>query len=88
MDEWSPVDYNLQLYFDLEKAKVPHQRPIPRLKSHDIVINIINWIEQLLTGRRQMGVVDGGDSNWKPVLSGEPQGYVLGPIYFLNTSMI
>ena len=72
VDDGSPVDV---IYLDFRKAfyKVPHQRLILKLKSHGMGNSIINWIEQWLTDRKQLVVVDGEVSSWKSVLSGVPQ---------------
>ena len=80
IDEGSPVDI---IYLDFHKAfdKVPHQRLLFKLKAHGIEDGIIDRIEQWLTDRSV--AVDGEVSNWKSVLSGAPQGSVLGPLLFL-----
>ena len=75
----------ITIYLNFQKAfdKVPRQRLLFKLKAHGIGDSITDWIEQWLTDRRQRVVVDGEVSNWKSVLSGEPQGSVLGLILFL-----
>ena len=62
---------------------MPHQKLLLKLKAHAIGNGMINWIVKWFIDRRQTVAVDGEISKWKSILSGVPQGPVLGPILFL-----
>ena len=70
---------------DFSKAfdTVPHRKLLHKIKNYGIDGKINVWIENFLVNRKQRVLVDGEFSSFGDVLSGVPQGTVLGPLLFL-----
>ena len=73
------------IYLDFSKAfdTVPHLRLMSKLESYGITGKVKQWVESFLTGRSQTVMVNNDESLPAPVISGIPQGSVLGPLLFV-----
>ena len=73
------------ILLDFSKAfdKVDHEGLILKLEHLGIRNSLLNWIRSFLIGRNQRVVIEGKESSPTKVLSGVPQGTVLGPLFFL-----
>ena len=62
--------------------KVPHNRRLYKLENYGIRGYTLKWIKAFLDNRQQCVVVDGETFDFVDILSGVPQGSVIGPVPF------
>jgi hypothetical protein len=83
--QWIDCGENIDvLYLDFSKAfdTVPHERLIKKMEAYGITGKVLGWTRNFLTERTQRVKVGNQLSGMADVISGIPQGSILGPVLF------
>ena len=79
-----PLDVR-SVYLDISKAfdRVWHDGLIYKLKRCGVSGQLLSLTQSFLMDRKQRTVLNGQSSNWGDISAGVPQGFILGPLFFL-----
>ena len=82
LDKQSSVDV---IFLDFAKAfdKVSHAHLLVKLQRYGIKGQILSWMRDFPTSRKQRVVIEGHSSDWLNVTSGLPQGSIISRLLFL-----
>ena len=72
------------VFLDLKKAfnTISHQSLMEKLARSNLIPFILLWLCSYLTNRQKKVVVGGEESGAMSVISGVPQGLILGPLLY------
>ena len=73
------------VFCDISKAfnRVWHKGLLFKLRKAEINGELLDWLSNYLTNRKQRVVIPGAVSNWIFIKAGVPQGSILGSLLFL-----
>ena len=79
----------LAIYMDLSKAfdTLDHNILIKKLQYYGVIGTPLNWFQSYLTDRTQYVEVNNESSSLQTILTGVPQGSILGQLLFLNPNI-